>query len=60
MHETNDGLVMENRRLKEDLEEVNSHYQELILVSREALKRKKENKRSVHNVDANHPGPATT
>ena len=25
MQETNDGLVMENRRLKEDLEEVNSH-----------------------------------
>ena len=26
MHETNDGLVMENIRLREDLEEVNSHY----------------------------------
>ena len=40
MQETNDGLVMENRRLREDLDEVNSHYQELIAVSKEALKRK--------------------
>ena len=41
MHETNDGLVTANRRLREDLEDVNSHYQELIAVSKEALKRKK-------------------
>ena len=41
MQETNDGLVMENRRLREDLDEVNSHYQELIAISREALKRKR-------------------
>ena len=41
MHETNDGLVTANMRLREDLEEVNSHYQELITVSREALKRKR-------------------
>ena len=41
MQETNDGLVMENRRLGEDLEEVKSHYQELIAVSREALKMKR-------------------
>ena len=40
MHETNDGLVNANKRLREDLEEVNSHYQELIAVSKEALKRK--------------------
>ena len=40
MHETNEGLVTANRRLREDLEEVNSHYQELIAVSKEALKRK--------------------
>ena len=26
MQETNDGLVMANRRLREDLDEVNSHY----------------------------------
>ena len=26
MHETNDGLVAANRRLREDLEEVNNHY----------------------------------
>ena len=40
MQETNDGLVMANRRLREDLDEVNSHYQELIAVSKEALKKK--------------------
>ena len=42
MHETNDGLVATNRVLREDLEEVNSHYQELIAVSKEALKRKRQ------------------
>ena len=41
MQETNDGLVMANRRLREDLDEVNSHYQELIAISKEALKRKR-------------------
>ena len=30
-----------NIRLREDLEEVSSHYQELIAVSKEALKRKR-------------------
>ena len=44
MQETNDVLVMANRRLREDLDEVNSHYQELIVVSREALKRKRDTK----------------
>ena len=42
LHETNEGLVVANRRLRKDLEEVNSHYQELIAVSKEALKRKKQ------------------
>ena len=42
MHETNDGLVTTNRRIREYLEEVNSHYQELIAVSKEALKRKRQ------------------
>jgi len=42
MKEVNDGLVTTNKRLREDLEEVNSHYQELITVSREALKRKRQ------------------
>ena len=41
MHESNDGLVTVNMKLREDLEEVNSHYQDLIIVSREALKRKR-------------------
>ena len=42
MHETNEGLVTANRSLREDLEEVNSHYQELISVSKEDLKRKRQ------------------
>ena len=41
MQETNNGLVMANRRLREDLDEVNNHYQELIVVSKEALKKKR-------------------
>ena len=41
LHETNEGLVIENKILREDLEEINSHYQELIVVSKEALKRKR-------------------
>ena len=49
MHETNDGLVAANRRLREDLEEVNSHYQELIAVSKEALKEKDRQRISLHN-----------
>ena len=40
MQETNDGLILANRILREDLEEVNDHYQELTAVSKEALKRK--------------------
>ena len=41
MQETNNGLILANRRLREDLEEVNDHYQELTAVSKEALKRKR-------------------
>ena len=39
LHESNEGLVTANKILREDLEEVNSHYQEFILVSKEAIKR---------------------
>ena len=42
LNETNDRLGMTNRRLREDLEDINAHYQELIAVSKEALKRKRE------------------
>ena len=42
MHERNEGLLTANRRLREDLEEINSHYQELISVSKEALKTKRQ------------------
>ena len=41
LQETNDGLILANKRLREDLHEVNEHYQELIAVSKEALKRKR-------------------
>ena len=42
LSETNDGLVMTNRRLREDLDAINTHYQELIAVSKEALKRNRQ------------------
>ena len=41
LQETNDGLILVNKRLREDLQEVNDHYQELIAVFKEALKRKR-------------------
>ena len=41
MQEVNDGLVLENRRLREEFQEVNDHYQELTAVSKEALNRKR-------------------
>ena len=41
MQETNDGLILANRRIQEDLQELNDHYQELTAVSKEALKRKR-------------------
>ena len=41
MQEKSDGLIIANKRLREDLEEVNNHYQELIAISKEALKRKR-------------------
>ena len=41
MQEVNDGLMMANRILREDLQDVNDHFQELTAVSKEALKRKR-------------------
>ena len=41
LNETNEGLVMTNRRLREDQDDINTHYQELISVSKEYLRRKK-------------------
>ena len=41
LHEINEGLVASNKILREELEELNSHYKELIAVSKEALKRKR-------------------
>ena len=41
MQGINDGLMMANRRLREDLQDVNDHFQELTTVAKEALKRKR-------------------
>ena len=41
MQEVDDGLILANRRLREDLQEVNEHFQELTAVSKEAMKRKR-------------------
>ena len=42
LNASNDRLVITNRRLREDLEDINAHYQELIVVWKQALKRKRE------------------
>ena len=41
MQEVNEGLMMANRRLREYLQDVNDHCQELTAVSKEVLKRKR-------------------
>ena len=41
MQGVNDGMILENKILIEDLQELNDHYQELTTVSKEALKRKR-------------------
>ena len=41
MQVVNDGLMMANRRLRGDLQDVNDHFQELTAVTKEALKRKR-------------------
>ena len=40
MKDVNDGLMMVNRGLIEELQDVNNHFQELTAVSKEVLKRK--------------------
>ena len=41
LNDSNDKLMMENRRLREDLEEINASFQELITASKEVLRRKR-------------------
>ena len=41
MQKVNEGLMMANRKLKEDLQDVNDHCHELTAVSNEVLKRKR-------------------
>ena len=53
LNETNEGLVMANRRLREDLEDVNNHYQELIVVQKEALKRKRQTQNMCEELEQN-------
>ena len=50
LNESNDRLVTTNKILREDLEDINAHYQELIAVSKEALKRKREIENQVENL----------
>ena len=50
LNETNDRVVMTNMILKEDLEDINAHYQELIVVSKEALKRKRQIQNQAENL----------
>ena len=42
LNETNEWLCMTNKRLREDIDDINTHYQELIVVSKESLRRKKQ------------------
>ena len=51
MNETNEGLAMENMRLREYLEDINTHYQDLIVVSKEALKRKRQIQRKFEGLN---------
>ena len=41
LNESNDRIMTTNNILREDLEDISIHYQELIAVSKEALKRKR-------------------
>ena len=41
MQDINEGLMMANIRLREYLQDVNDHFQELTAVSKEVLKRKR-------------------
>ena len=50
LNESNSRLVTSNKRLREDLEDINSHYQELIAVLKEALNRKRETHNQVEDL----------
>ena len=39
-----------NKRLRKDLEDINAHYQELIAMAKEALKRKREIENQAENI----------
>ena len=50
LNESNDILMTINKRLREDLEDINAHYQELVAVSKEALKRKRKMENQAENL----------
>ena len=50
INETNGRMEMTNKRLREDLEDINAHYQELIAVSKQELKRKREIQNQVEDL----------
>ena len=50
LNESNDRIMTTNKRLREYLEYINAHYQELIAVSKESLKRKKEIENQAENL----------
>ena len=41
LNDFNDNLMQENKRLREELEETNANYQELITTAKEVMRRKK-------------------
>ena len=50
LNESNDKIMTRNKILREDMEDINAHYQELIAVSKEALKRKREIENQAENL----------
>ena len=41
LNDSNENLTIENRRMRDDLEQSNARYQELIIDSKEVLRRKR-------------------
>ena len=43
LNDSNEKLMIANKKSREDLEEINANYQELIIVSKELLRRNRDN-----------------
>ena len=50
LNDSNPKLMIANRILREDLEEIDTSYQELITVSKEALRRKRVTKKQYEEI----------